>query len=240
VVQKSSPSKKFSEMTEEEKIEWAKNYTWKPRKRANPGSLTRSSRSKIIKKSFYKAKDEKRYNDPERRAKTFGAAYNERIRYLYTYNKKYNELKKFRIAYRLYKNKRNTYNGWRHTYYQEYKGRLSEYASTFKLEGQELYLLGFSLSDLAKYAPFSFRLLRAFIDIELFPVAKYVGYKFKQKKMNSETETFYLVSEVEEFLSVCASFEAKYKQVKDSNEKYLKKQLWTRMLKARKEFDDRN
>lgn len=227
-------------MSEEEKIEWAKTHTWKPRTRLKDNTLVTAKKTRAKQQIKERLKRRKEYANPEIRARKFGDDYNARIRYLYQHNAEFRELKRYRVAIRSFRLRRPQYEAWTDKYYKQYKGRMQDKASIFKLEGTENYVYGFTLKDLIPYSPVGKIILARFISELILPPPKYSGYKWKNNKaLNKNVEQFYLVSEIEEFLNVFAKYRKKFTDVSTEQQKlFIKKQLWKLMLNARKNFDN--
>lgn len=226
-------------MTEEERIEWAKNHTWTSRRKITENILASSNKKTIRTIVDNRIRRKEHYYDPEKRKKGWGDAYNARNRYLYQHNEEFRELKKFRVAFRNFQKRKYQYEAWTHKYYQEYKGKMESKASIFKIEGTENYLYGFTLKDLEAYSPVKMALLQRFVTQNILPTPKYRGYKHSDKKPSDKVEEFYLVSEVEAYLSIFAKYKKKYGQVKSKEQElYLKKCFWKEMIKARETFDN--
>ena len=226
-------------MTEEERIEWAKNYKRTEIKKATENVLASSGKALAKARLVGRENNRKRYANPELRAKYYGDKQNAKTRYLYQHNEEFRELKKFRVAFRKFRNKKYEYDGWVTKYYAQYKDKMDTHASTFKLEGTQNYVHGLTLKDLSKFSPISLALMKSFITQGIFPAPKYRGYKHTDKGLSKEVEEFYLVSEVEAYLNIFARYRKKFSLVKSDEQKlYLKKNFWTQMKKARENFDN--
>lgn len=234
-----SRPKLFSEMTEEERVEWAKTFEQPSGIKRPARAVATTKRDKAYKRAVNNASRRKDYYNPEKRKISWGDDYNARIRYLYQYNETFRELKKYRVYIRLFRNKRNEYDSWRRKYENYYKNNLVDYASIFKLEGTENYVHGFTLNDLAKVSPAKKALLTIFLTQHVLPAPTYRGYKYKETKLSNTVEEFYLLNEIAAYLRIFYKYRAKFDKVHKPDQKlYLKKQFWTEMIKARKEFDD--
>lgn len=235
-----SKAKSFAEMTEDERIEWAKNHTWTPRNRQTHNKVIPSSNRKNAKKRVLGIlTQERRYSDPEIRARIWGDDYNARIRYLYQHNEEFRELKKFRVMMRNFQKKRYQYDAWSVKYYNQYKNKMESSASVFRLENSYNFVNGFTIKDLKPFLPMGPTLFQRLIDQNIIPEPKYRGHKYIKDTFSSEVENFYLASEVEELLNVFARYRKKFLEVKSDEQKaYLKKQFWTRIEKVRENFDN--
>lgn len=229
----------FEKLSEEEKIEWAKNYVPKKRPSHSQVALTSKKKSPQLKKSLASRKTMRRkYYSPERRT-CWGKKYNERERYLKKYNAQYAENRKISNQIYLRKLRLQKYNSWVVKYHREYVGRVDELASTFKLQNSELYLKGFTIQDL-KIGPFSVNTVKNLIEKEILPPPKYAGYKYSNKtsKFQSKLSNFYLVSEVISYFEIMSRYKRKFDLVATTEQElFLKKQLWTSFIKIREEFD---
>lgn len=233
--------KPFVEMTEEEKVEWAKTYTWQSRTKVTPGADATSGKKKIQQRVTQRIKDQQLYYDPVKREKKFGEKYNARLRYLYQHNEAFRELKKYRVAFRDFQRRRDAYEAWTVKYYAKYKDKMVDHASTFKLEGTENFVHGFTMSDLVTFSPAKKALMSSLLADNIFPAPKYRGFKWNErtKKFNDTVDEFYLVSEVEAYLNVFARYRKKFTMVKTEEQKlFLKKNFWKTMINARDKFDN--
>lgn len=227
-------------MTEEEKIEWAKTHTWTPRQRSVHDKVIASTkRSNAKSRVKTQISNAKAYANPEQRKKHWGDEYNARIRYLYQHNEEFRELKKFRVSFRLFQKRKYQYDAWTVKYYTTYKNKMQDNAQTFRIEGTQNFMHGYTLKDLKSYSPVGQSLLTMFISQNILPAPKYRGHKFVKDKISEDVEEFYLVQEVEELLNVFARYRKKFGLVKTDEQKaFLKKQFWTRMRKVRENFDN--
>lgn len=228
-------------MSEEEKIEWATNHVAKSRVKVNDGALATSKRNKARKRLVDRERKKAEYSNVEIRKRKFGDEYNAKLRYLYKYNEEFRELKKYRVAFRSFQSKRHLYEAWTIKYYAQYKGKMTEKASTFRIEGTQNYIYGFTINDLVTYSPIKKVLITNFINENIIPAPKYRGHKWsnKTKKFNEHVEEFYLVEEIEEYLNIFARYKKKYTLVKHKEQKlFLKKNFWTKMQEVRNKFDN--
>jgi hypothetical protein len=237
VVENSSKYRKG--MTDEELAEWAKNYKEPTRTVTTPRSLARNKKKKARLKASDAIASRKLYRNPENKKKIWGDEYNRRNRFLYHHNPEWRALKLYRDRFARFQKKRYLYDNWSVKYYTEYKDSMRDRAQTFKLEGTENYVLGFTVKELIKYSPIKKALLDSLYEANIVPPPKYRGYVFNDKSISKEPVEFYLVSEVESYLNVLAIYRKKYKVIhKEEQQAYLKGKFWTAMLKDRKKFDE--
>lgn len=226
-------------MTEEEALEWAKNFKQPVKKKSTARSEARLGKVKAKKRIREKVIQAKRYANPEIRERIFGEKYNERARFLYKHNPEYKANRDYINKMYFFRKRRYEYDAWIVEYYKNYKGKMSEKAQTFRLSDDN-YLLGFTVKELIKYSPIKKGLLQAFFDSNILPEPTYKGRVFKAKKISESEESFYLVGEVEAYLNILAKYRKKFGLVKTNEQKaFLKRQFWTELLKIRKEFDER-
>lgn len=231
--------KPFSEMTEEERVEWAKNHKQIPRTKVSFNTIVTSSKAKAKARMYGREHRKADYYDPEKRKKQWGDDYNARIRYLYQHNEEFRELKKYRVRYRLFRKRKYEYHAWIHTYKQKYKDKMQTHASIFRLENSENYVYGFTIKDLIPYSPVKKGLIDSLISNHILPAPKYSGYKYVKDKWSKTTEQFYLVSEIEAYLNIFARYKKKFELVHTEQQRlFLKKEFWTKMIQAREEFDN--
>ncbi len=226
-------------MTEEERLEWAKNFVQPVCKKGTIRSDTRMGKKKAtirIRDQIRKAKD---YAKPEIRAKQYGEAYNERARFLYKHNPAYKANRDYINQMYFFRKRKYEYDAWIVKYYKEYKGQMIDKAQTFKLSDDN-FVHGYTVKELIKYSPIKKGLLQAFFDSNILPEPTYKGKVFKAKKISDTEEPFYLVGEVEAYLNILARYRKKFGSVKTDEQKaFLKRQFWTELLRIRKEFDER-
>lgn len=229
-------------MTEEEKIEWAKNH--KPRrnhvftdyaetmaKKRGPNKLRRK-----IKQRRIVAKD---FRTPEKKEASWGPRFYERQNYLYRHNAEWRQAKLESIRRSNYRKYAARYDKWHIYYRRDFKDRYKQHASTFKLPDAELYVLGFTLKEAAQHSPFSYPRFIQLKDMNLFPEPKYIGFRYKKDIFLKKQEPFYLVSELEAMMHVFSRYRHHHIGINtEARKTYLKHFLWTRMLKARKIFDE--
>jgi hypothetical protein len=231
--------KLFRDMTEEEKVEWAKTYVQPVRSRPGDAVQIQHKKKRARRKAIDKARVAKYYSDAETKERIWGAHYNERLRYLYTYNEDYRNLHSSRAAFSNFRSRRLQYQAWIIRYYQKYKGKMPELAQTYRLPDSENFVLGFTEKDMVKYSPIGTKLFEILRKENIIPPPKYHGYRFKAKKIGGELEPFYLVSECEAYLNVWARYKKKFGNVTTEQQKaWLTKEFWSVIQEARKEFDE--
>jgi hypothetical protein len=228
------------EPTEEEWKLWAENF--KPKsiteRKAEHDTLLKKKKAATI--LFDQARKKREYRNRKQTGhKSWGRKYNEKRKYLYKYNKEWQEKISDSVMIYEYKKTQTRYNTWVNRYRKNYKNRLDEYASTFKI-GENVYVYGFTVQQLRKIGPSSMNTFKMFQDENIFPEPIYEGLQFQKNKLSKKPVKFYVLTEVIEYMSVFDKNRGRISWYTEDKKAYLKKKLWEGMLQARKEFDDEN
>lgn len=230
-------SKPFEEMTDEEKIEWAKNHRPKPRTR-NKGNNDASTKRKNLKRKVKdRIKIAKDYADPEKRKRIWGSTYAEKRKLLYQYNPDFRAMHNYQSMCNALTNNRERYDLWSKKYYANRKGKVSEVAQTFQLTGTFNYMHGMTVTELAKHLPFSKSILQTLITEGIMPEPHFTGKRYHRDKFLEEPEPFYNVLEVEAILNIFARARKRFFEFRtDTQKAYVQKLLWTELLQIREKI----
>lgn len=226
------------EPTEEEWKVWAENFKPKSITERKPEHEARLKKRKAKVALYDKERKRKEYQArKETNHKSWGDKYNAKRRYLSKYNEEYRERLAQEFQRREYKKNTQRYSYWVNKYRKIYKNKLKDFANTYKIS-EDVYVLGFSKSQMQVIGPLIAGYYNNFERELLWPPMKYEGYKFKNKKISSKLEPFYLLTEAVAYFSVFDKHKTKIGVYTEEKKAFLKKQFWEEMIQARKDFEN--
>lgn len=222
------------DMTEEEKIAWAKAHVSKPH-RVSKRSAAQSNAKKetILYRELVRKAVKTYHSDEEKKNRNWGERRREREWYLYNYNEEYYKAYVYRKAMQRLR-KSTKVRTWLKTYYSDIKPNMKNYAKVFKNESiYDDFSYGFRPTDLAKVLPYSKSSITRLLEHEIIPPPIHKGYMFKGLKIEDKLSEFYTLEEIEIMSREWALFWRKYRSLGDGRDLYIKKKLWTKLKELR-------
>jgi hypothetical protein len=223
----------FLGLSEEERVEWAKNHTIVEKSKQRLRVVPRTKRVQLKNLIKRRQRVKKDYEDKEN--KWWGEGYNEKRRYLYKHNEEYRQAELYRKA--VQNLRKNVYkaNEWCIKYYHELQYDISKYADTYKLDTPyEEYSLGFSPDALVKVLPVGKAIVLRLISENVIPEPHRKGFVFKKNKVSEEVTTYFTIQEVQIIMKVFVLYWKRYKTFGDDNQKkWLRKRIYKPIMDLR-------
>lgn len=230
-ISKSLLKEEFLALSEEEKIEWAKNNP-PPKPKPRPtNNIHKMLKRKATKRIIDNQGHLKKYR--ENKEAIWHEAYNQKRMLLYRHNKEYRDNWNYLRALKRYQ--ANLYHDhvWNQKYRNKYKGNLDKFTEDFELDNG-YFAEGLTTKKLGSLMPISHVILNRFIEAEILPAPLYKGRLLAKKKIEDKLTEFYTVAESEAILKVWAQYWKKYRLVREQFQAdWLKKKFLIEFMKVR-------
>jgi hypothetical protein len=233
-------TEEFVNMTEEEKIEWAKNYKRTTTKRT---SLIGEAQLKAERlKTLYTDREKKRRRYVRNPDAVWTEVQKEKRRLLRKYNTTIREQRAYDAAMADYRKRFKEDDSWLERYRRVYKPNITKYAQTYVMPNRyESYQLGFSLNELIKLMPVSKVIVSRLLDNDIIPPPIASGYLLKKTKVSEVETPYYTLNEAIIILDTWQSYWKKARVINtDDKEMWLKKKFWQKLVDYRNEQETTN
>lgn len=229
------PSEVFEAMTEEEKIEWAKNHTMTTKRRTSLRSAAQLKAPRLKHLHTDSKKQRRRYI--KNKDAVWTETQKEKARLLYRHNLEMKERRLYNKAIREYKARFKQDDKWLEKYRRTYKPNLDKYAETYVVkDGYEEYQLGFSLGALIKLMPIGKAIVNRLVEKDVIPLPLRQGYRLDNKTVSTTETLYYTLEEAKIILDIWQSYWRKARAIDSSDkELWLKKNFWKKVTEHRYE-----
>lgn len=222
-------------MTEEEKIEWAKNHSMTTKRRTSLRSAAQLKAERL--RHLYTDSKKQRRRYIKNKDAVWTETQREKARLLYRHNPEMKERRLYAKAMREYRKRFKDDDAWLEKYRRVYKPNLADYAETYVVkDGYEEYQLGFSLGALIKLMPIGKAIVNRLVEKDVIPLPLRQGYRLDNKTVSTIETLYYTLEEAIIILDIWQSYWRKARRVDDNDkELWLKKRFWIKVTEYRNE-----